>query len=747
MKKVKRKLIVLLSCVSCVLTLVGCQKNNEIEEMNMDAEVEESMEEVTYENLFKNGDFTLGTGGWGVYMEQNGNGAVSSLNEEGVLSISNTGKVDYSVQLYYDGFEMKEGGVYQLSFDIKSTVPRKGSVRIQINGGDYHAYIEEQFDITTEMETYTLEFPMEFPSDPSPRFCLNLGTPEEEEEIEAHVITMDHFFLALIDDTNVVVDEEEENMPEINLNQIGYLTNDTKKAILRGDNLGETFQVMNEEGLVVFEGELTGPVENTSAAEVNYYADFSGLTEPGTYTIASGEANVSYPFIIADGLYDELMKSVVKMLYLQRCGMKLEEEFAGDFAHEACHITEATIYGTNDTKDVSGGWHDAGDYGRYVSPGAITIADLFLAYEDFTNVFNGEAGDAYGIPESGNGIPDILDEAKYELDWMLKMQDDATGGVYHKVTCKSFPGFVLPEDETEELVLSPISTTATGAFAAIMAKSSQIYKELDPDFSKQCLDAAVFAWSYLEQNENTGGFTNPSDIVTGEYGDTEDADERYWAAAELLQVTKEEKYATYIQQLLTEKTYQGFGWADVGTYANITSLQLEAGMLSDETIEKIKKSVVEEADKYLALSKTDGYGISLGNDYMWGSNMAVCNFARQMIFANEISPNEEYISAVKDHFHYLLGANPMAICYVSGFGTVSPENPHHRMSSVVGYAMPGMLIGGPDSGLHDPAAEQLLQDAPPAKCYIDNEQSYSTNEITIYWNSPLVYLLAEMINE
>ena len=746
MKKIGKKMIGLVCCISCVFTLVACQNTN-INQENNEVEKQAVVEETNLENLFSNGEFVLGTGGWGVYMEQNGNGAVSALNEEGYLSVTNTGKVDYSVQLYYDGFELKEGGIYQLSFDMKSTIARKGTVRIQINGGDYHAYMEEQFDITTEMTTYTFEFPMEFASDPAPRFCLNLGTPKDEEEIEAHVITLDHFFLALADDSNVVADEEEDNMPEINVNQIGYLINDTKKAVLRGENLGDAFQVMKEDGTVAFEGKLTGPVENSTADEINYYADFTDLKEAGTYTIVSGDAKTSYPFVIADGVYDDLMKSIVKMLYLQRCGMKLEEEFAGEFLHEACHTTEATIYGTTETKDVSGGWHDAGDYGRYVSPGAITVADLFLAYEDFPDVFSEEAGDAYGIPESGNGIPDILDEAKYELEWMLKMQDEATGGVYHKVTCKSFPGFILPEDETEELVLSPISTTATGAFAAIMAKSAMIYKDIDADFAAQCVDAASLAWTYLEQNKNTGGFTNPSDIVTGEYGDTEDADERFWAAAELLNVTQNQTYADYIEQLIQKNTYQGYGWADVGSYANIACLKLPEGKLSNETIQLIQDSVIEAADKYLALSMTDGYGISLGDDYMWGSNMAVCNFARQMILANEINPKDAYITAVNDHFHYLLGANPMSICYVSGFGTVSPVNPHHRMSSVVGSAMKGMLIGGPDSGLHDPAAEQLLKDAPPAKCYIDNEQSYSTNEITIYWNSPLIYLLANMINE
>lgn len=751
MKKLDLVTAAIILLISGAFLFAGCGNQEVTEENVLNLEEAEEViieeEEVVKENLLINGDFSSGLEGWGLYMEQNGDSTFAENDAVGVLNINNSGSVDYSVQIYYDGFELYEGGVYKVTLDIASTVPRKGTMRIQLNGGDYHAYVEEQFEIFDILSTYEFEFSMDYESDLVPRFCLNLGTPKDEEEVGVHEITVDNVKLELLDASDIVASEEEEGMPEINLNQIGYLTDGEKKAVLRGEHLGETFQILDEEGNVVFEGELTGPVENTTAAETNYYADFTAFTEAGTYTMVSGDANSSYPFVIGDGIYEDIMKASIKMLYLQRCGMELTEEYAGDFAHAACHLEEATIYGTTETKDVSGGWHDAGDYGRYVSPGAITVADLFLAYEDYREVFDGADADAYGIPESGNGIPDILDEARYELEWMLKMQDEATGGVYHKVTCKTFPGFILPEEETDELVLSPISTTATGAFAAIMAKSSVVYKDLDAEFAMACLEASELAWTYLEANENTGGFTNPSDIVTGEYGDTEDADERYWAAAELLNATGNQKYADFIESLLAENTYQGFGWADVGTYASIACIRLDSSMLADTTLATIKAAVVEEADALLTLSKTDGYGISLGDDYMWGSNMAVCNYARQMILANEINANDEYIKAATDHLHYILGTNPMSICYVTGFGTVSAMEPHHRMSTVVGSPMPGMVIGGPDCGLHDPAAEQLLKDAPPAKCYVDNEQSYSTNEITIYWNSPFIYLLGELMSK
>ena len=155
------------------------------------------------------------------------------------------------------------------------------------------------------------------------------------------------------------------------------------------------------------------------------------------------------------------------MLYLQRCGTEVKDTA---FGHKACHNALATIYGTSEKIDVSGGWHDAGDYGRYIVTGAKTVADLLYAYQTAPQMFS----DNIGIAESGNGVPDVLDEARYEIEWMLKMQDKTTGGVHHKVSCASFPGYVMPEEETDELVVTPVSTTATAESARRSVVSHQL---------------------------------------------------------------------------------------------------------------------------------------------------------------------------------------------------------------------------------------------------------------------------------
>ena len=108
------------------------------------------------------------------------------------------------------------------------------------------------------------------------------------------------------------------------------------------------------------------------------------------------------------------------------------------------------------------------------------MADLLIAYDANPELFS----DSIGIPESGNGVPDVLDEVRYELEWMLKMQDSQTGGVHHKVSCENFPGYVMPETETDELIVTPVSTTATADFCASMAMAYEYYQKFDKDFAE-----------------------------------------------------------------------------------------------------------------------------------------------------------------------------------------------------------------------------------------------------------------------
>ena len=245
-----------------------------------------------------------------------------------------------------------------------------------------------------------------------------------------------------------------------------------------------------------------------------------------------------------------------------------------------------------------------------------------------------------------------------------------------------------------------------------------------------------------------GNFKNPSDVLTGEYSDGNDKDERYWASIALYSATGDQKYLAEFNRIAGLYTWvlDGYGWQDVGGYANKIYLSLDPSATDPALVQKIKDAIKDNADDYLANADADGYGMSLGMNYPWGSNMTVCDNANYLYYASDLFGNADYAAAADRHIGYIFGENPMATCYVTGMGTTSPENPHHRPTMAVGKVMPGMLVGGPDSSLEDPYAMAVLSGSPPAKCYADNAQSFSTNEVAIYWNSALIYLLAHKLS-
>jgi endoglucanase len=241
----------------------------------------------------------------------------------------------------------------------------------------------------------------------------------------------------------------------------------------------------------------------------------------------------------------------------------------------------------------------------------------------------------------------------------------------------------------------------------------------------------------LEENPNLI-YQNPSDITTGDYGDTSDKDERYWSAAQMYRATGESEYLTALEAMTTKT---GLDWSTVGDYGNIAILTMDGVDTTSTLYSKIKSSVVTQADKFLKNANKSAYDVAI-TSFNWGSNMTVANAGIILGLAYQLTGDDSYLTTATSQLHYLLGNNPVGECFVTGYGTVSPENPHHRPSMAKGQAMKGMLVGGVDSSLEDSAAKAYLFDTPSAKRYVDNSESYSTNEITIYWNSPLIYLLS-----
>ena len=684
-------------------------------------------------NIISNSTFDKNVSGWGTYKESGGKCSLGTEDGQLALTVSSVGKLNYSVQVFYDIIPLYQNGVYRLKYDISSSVDRYIEGMIQQNGGTYQAYTWKGLELTSEPQTVDYEFTMKEETDIMAKLVFNCGIQEKHEgELPEHTIYIDNVSLELIDDSNVDYASSRPYAPSINVDQVGYRTDGIKTAVFRDVTDQTEFKVVNADTKeAVFTGKLENMTENKSADETNWTGDFSSVKEAGRYYISCSGLDDSYTFEIGDKVYSNLLDDSVRMLYLQRCGVKVDDK---DFGHEPCHTSMATVYGTSDKIDVSGGWHDAGDYGRYVVPAAKAVADLIYAYDAAPELYS----DDIGIPESGNGIPDILDEARFELEWMMKMQA-ADGGAYHKVSCANFPAYVMPTKETAELIVTPVSSTATADFCASMALAAEFYEEYDKDFAKKCMEAAEKSWAWLEANPNFV-FKNPADIVTGEYGDRTDKDERYWAAVQMYRATGDEKYLVNVSKALT-----GLDWSTVGDYGNIALLTMKNADKESEVFrtayENAASAVTAQAKTLLKDANSNPYGAAL-TMYNWGSNMTIANGGIILALAGELTGEESCKEAAQAQLNYLLGVNPVGTCFVSGYGTVSPENPHHRPSMAVGHAMKGMLAGGVNQNLEDSAAKAYCQDQPAAKCYVDNSESYSTNEITIYWNSPLTYLLS-----
>ena len=518
-----------------------------------------------------------------------------------------------------------------------------------------------------------------------------------------------------------------EDAQTIHVNQIGYLPDAPKVAVCVGSSANQfALEGPDRPG----EARPLSPVMAAPCAgETVRLADFTSLRTPGRWRVVAGDA-ASPAFDVGEGVYDGLFAALLKMLYLQRCGVALGAAEAGPYAHPACHDAPATVYGTDRRIDVSGGWHDAGDYGRYVVSGAKAAADLLLAAR-------------WLGPRSAKGRA-LLAEARFELDWLVKMQAPS-GGAYHKVTCRRFPGFVHPQFERDELVVCPVSNAATGDLAAVLALAAQVFPEGDDpalaEAAPAWLAAAERAWAYLAAHAGDPGFRNPPDVFTGEYGDEHDEDEAFWAAAELARATGKAVYRDAAAALLP-RARPGLGWEDVGTYGLWAVLNDPGLPDGDPLRQAAERRLRALAEASLARIGGNPYGIDRSDAFEWGSNMGVANDGVTLLMAAEAFGDRACRDAAFRQLDYLLGANPNGICYVTGFGARSPRHPHHRPSAAAGAPMPGMLVGGPDNGLHDPRAQAELAGAPPAKCYVDHVESYSTNEICVYWNSPLILLLA-----
>lgn len=565
----------------------------------------------------------------------------------------------------------------------------------------------------------------------------------------------------------------------VSLNQVGYFANAPKYAMLAGTGTNGTVWVLTDAttGAQVAAGFTSPGRLDAASGDYVQVVDFSSVTTPGTYILMI-DTVMSEPFRIADDLYAQLTVDAARYFYLNRSGIELEEAHAGEWARPAGHMTDddvtcwrgtdpqgTTWDGCDYSLNVRGGWYDAGDYGKYVVNGGISVWTLLNLHERLPNSF---PDGSLNIPESGNGVSDLLDEVRWEMEFLLAMQvpegQPLAGMVHHKMHDAQWSGVpFMPPTEYDNNTdfsnpsggryLMPPSTAATLNLAATAAQCARIWRDIDPEFSARCLTAAERAW-HAAQDNPIMLYGNIPGNGGGNYDDSNVDDEFYWAAAELFITTGEEVYGEFV---IASPFFSAFPnanggesgsmfWGNTAALGTI-SLTVVPNNLTTEQIDALKAQIVTAAETYLGVIAGEGYRVSIGaNHYNWGSSSDVLNNAIIMGLAYDFTGDFRYLNGVTESVDYLLGRNALAFSLISGYGARSMQHPHHRFWGNQGEfppPPPGVVSGGPNGNPTDPAAiDAGVAALGAARRYIDDIGSWSTNEVTINWNAPLVWVTA-----
>jgi endoglucanase len=519
------------------------------------------------------------------------------------------------------------------------------------------------------------------------------------------------------------------------LSSVGFRTDRGKRATyVGGPTAGSPFSVRRyADDAVVFSGQASAEIQAPDSDEIVHVVDFRDLQEPGEYFLEVEGGAPSLPFWIADDVYVEAFQASMVGLYGQRCGVGVGFDWHGThFEHGECHAEDAAPYG----------WHDAGDYGKYTNNGSFTLGMLLLAWEHFREKLEPFELD---IPERGGDTPDFLDECRFQVDWLLGMQDPESGGAYDRITTPNFDGLsVMPERSTNTRNLAPVSTQATADFAAVMARAARVFEPYDAAYAARVREAALAAWQFLLDNPNS--IAAVSTGFTGSYR-SGDPDDRLWAATEIWETTGDADALARFEGVGSYPVYSNWDWADLTNLAIFTYMDSKRAERNPEIVASIAKRIDSTANALAGQAMTHAYGRSLGGYYEWGVNGMI---ARTVILFHvaarlaresgaDAGRSATYLDAATFQLDHLFGRNYFGRSFVTGVGFDPPLYPHHRPSVAdgIGPPWPGLLVGGPS---RDPDGGNGF-----ARLWYDESEDFTSNEIAINWNAPLTYALAAFL--
>jgi endoglucanase len=697
-----------------------------------------------------NGGFTTGTDPWW------GNpGPLTLTDGKACMDVPGGTSNRWDVAVGQNDIDLVAGETYRYSFTASGDPD--GHVARAIVGlavSPYDTYFEASPALTVSGDTYSYTFTSAVTTAQA-QVALQVGGSADPWRL-------------CLDDVSLVGGVPPEvyvpdTGPRVRVNQVAYLPRGPKKATLVTETTTKLpWQLKNAAGATVARGTTVPRGVDVSSGQNVQTIDFSRYHKRGTgYTlVADGET--SRPFDIDAAVYEQLRADALKFYYTQRSGIEIREDLRPGYARPAGHVDVPPNLGDGSVPcqpgvcdyrlDVTGGWYDAGDHGKYVVNGGISTWELLNQFERTSEPR--KLGDrTLAIPESGNKVPDLLDEARWELEFLLKMQVPAgqplAGMVHHKIHDANWTGLpLLPHLDPQQRELHPVSTAATLNLAATAAQAARLYRRYDRAFAARALAAARTA--YTAALAEPARLAPESDGVGGgAYNDTKVDDDFYWAAAELYLTTGEKKYA---KDVLASPVHTAdifatgaFDWASTAAAGRL-DLALVPNKLPGRN--QVRASVVAGAEKYLKIQSAHPYGVPYApanNMWDWGSNSLILNNLVVVASAYDITGRDRFRTAVYEGMDYLLGRNALNQSYVTGYGEVSSHNQHSRWyAKQLDANLPnpprGTLAGGPNSSIQDPYAQSKLTGCVGQFCYIDDIQSWSTNELTINWNSALAWV-------
>jgi len=570
------------------------------------------------------------------------------------------------------------------------------------------------------------------------------------------------------------------NIP-IRYNHVGYVPTGRKIFFLEPSRLGLDsadmqklyFRIKGSNNGVDFKGSFRrGSFENDGTCDYTgeslWSGDFSDVCEKGSYRIFVYQDNgsemhilfESHEFEISEDWVLRQLKANIKSFYYQRSGVELTPEFAGKWARPAAHLDSCIEFhpsmNRKGTWNAHGGWYDAGDYGKYIVNGGVSVGTLLLACELWNDrLMNGLSHEFYDVGNEGGhfDLPySLMDEIRFELEFFMRMQDD-DGGVFFKVTPEHWDGFVSPRDSDllqKRLVLGK-STTSTLNFAGCLAAASGVFRLRDGAFADACLDAAVRAYQWACDHPDADWPHNTEG--SGGYGDSCYDDEFFWARAMLYRELQKENgneplsleslRSLLLQDIQKNSILLGLDWRDT---QNLGFIALALQNFDVELRDIARRALEGSAAEIIRLQKADPYGLSI-RKFIWGSTGEVSNHALTLMVVNSWRSSIENQSLVdwsREQVNFIYGRNPVNVSFVTGSAWSSPIHPHHRLSHSDGVVepIPGLLVGGINADRQDLHRAVHYSSDLPGYSYVDDQRSFASNETAINWNAPLTAVLA-----